>query len=293
MKFFLKKILKITIYFNLIYFGFIVLIGQVFSNKNPINNNLNKEILILGDSHTETALNDSIIAHSLNMAQSTEVYLYSFVKLRKFVKKNKIKKVILSVSTHNIINNVEKWYKEDENISFKLPNYYYLMSVKELFLLFKLNPIQFLKSYYAILYIKGKKVLQLNKNTPISSLEIGYFRELKGNNIAKDTLNRIEKTKQLNSKISNLQLKYLNKIAQLCTENNIQLIFINTPIFKGDTKENLRFLNNYCQNYFSNIKMLNYSSFSLNDTLFYDKDHLNKKGSFIFSDEINTVLKTN
>ena len=43
---------------------------------------MTKNILILGDSHTENAINDSIFSNSLNYSASADAYIFSYVKLK-------------------------------------------------------------------------------------------------------------------------------------------------------------------------------------------------------------------
>ena len=47
-----------------------------------------KNILIVGNSHTECSVNDSIISNSVNLSQSASSYFYSYMKIREFTKYN-------------------------------------------------------------------------------------------------------------------------------------------------------------------------------------------------------------
>jgi hypothetical protein len=290
---FIIKLIKFLLYFNIIYFIVIFLIGYFF-NSSDFFKNINNKTLILGDSHTETSINDSIFNNSINMSQSAETYLYSYIKLNKVLKHNdKLKKVILSFSKHNISKGIEKWYTENENISFKLPNYYYLMSLEEIKDLFISNPTEFVKSYFKILYKKGKDVPKLKRKTmTLPNFEIGYFRELKGNNILIDSINN---TKIINNEIfkpSTIQVKYLKKIIKKCKESNIELILINTPVYKPFAHKNSVFINDFIKTELQNVRYLNYYELYGDKGLyFYDKDHLNLKGATLFSQKIDSIFK--
>ena len=68
-------------------------------------------VLILGDSHTQYGLDDSIILNSLNISQSAQHFIYSYNVLKQLLNTNsQIEKVILGVSFHSFAK------KNDRNI---------------------------------------------------------------------------------------------------------------------------------------------------------------------------------
>lgn len=292
-KFIIKTIILIFVSM-IVYFGLIFFIGYSFYNSDLLRLK-NKNILIAGDSHTEVSLNDSIISNSMNISQSADTYLYTFIRLRFFLNNDKkLKKVILGFSNHNIDKSINRWYTEDENISFKLPNQFYFMSYPEIKDLIRLNTKQLLKSYFEILFIKGKQLRSLFANKLVfQSLEIGYYRKLNGSNIEKDTLNNIKKIDMKIEEVSDIQLKYLLKIRDLCKENKVKLYLINTPQNRMNIVNDYGYLNRFKDKYLPNAKFIDEIDLKLNDSMFYDRDHLNSNGAIYFSKKIDSILKLN
>ena len=64
-----------------------------------------KNILILGDSHTEVSLNDSIISNSINFSLGTSSYFHSYIKLKYILSNNEhIDTLILGYSFNSLTN---------------------------------------------------------------------------------------------------------------------------------------------------------------------------------------------
>jgi hypothetical protein len=87
MKIFLLNIIKffcinITIVIVAVVTVYSILSGASFAVPKD------KNILIVGDSHTECAIDDSIFTRSFNISQSGTAYLYSYIKLRKILVEN-------------------------------------------------------------------------------------------------------------------------------------------------------------------------------------------------------------
>ena len=80
-----------------------------------------KNILIVGNSHTECSINDSIISNSVNLSQSASSYFYSYMKIREFTKYNpQIDTVIISFSDNDLFSQKEKWFSSSEKINNKM-----------------------------------------------------------------------------------------------------------------------------------------------------------------------------
>ena len=116
-----KFVYKIILISTLIFIG--VSLAFIFSNvilKKRISNTfLSNEvsILISGDSHIVTSINDSIIHHSLNIANHGEQYLFTYNKLLKILHQNPhINTVYIGRSYHNFSNAFDEGIKEKSTI---------------------------------------------------------------------------------------------------------------------------------------------------------------------------------
>src|SRR5688572_25260441 len=104
MKSFLKKltgyILFLSIFFSLLLFVLSFfnkrLLGQ-YKNEPHLN------MLILGDSHVQNAVDDGQLPYSINLSQGLEMFMFSYAKLKVMLESHPhIKKVILGCSYHNL-----------------------------------------------------------------------------------------------------------------------------------------------------------------------------------------------
>ena len=102
-----------------------------------------KNILIVGNSHTECSVNDSIVSNSVNLSQSASSYFYSYMKIREFIKYNpQIDTVIISFSDNDLFSEKEKWFSSSDKINNKMTRHIILFNKDDYLDLFKSNPIE-------------------------------------------------------------------------------------------------------------------------------------------------------
>ena len=78
----------------------VLYIHEIFLDNITLSKNVTT--IICGDSHTKSAVNDSLLQHSINISQTSEHFLYTYNVLAFTLKNNpQIKKVILGVSYHS------------------------------------------------------------------------------------------------------------------------------------------------------------------------------------------------
>jgi hypothetical protein len=89
-----------------------------------------KNIIVVGDSHTQCAINDSIFSRSINISQGGTAYLYSYIKLRKFLNENPhIDTVLVSFHGGSIQRSQDEWIFGDKYILSIVPNYFSLFEM--------------------------------------------------------------------------------------------------------------------------------------------------------------------
>ncbi|WP_010254718.1 hypothetical protein [Treponema primitia] len=289
-----KFIKKFVIYTSIVAGVLSFSIGATYFIVSSASFNLprDKNILILGDSHTERAINDRILTKSVNLAESATAYLYSYVKLRKLIKNNpQIDTLLLSFHSSVFLNNQD--YRRtilDNRIVRFVPKYITLFAAEE-FAFFR-NRKDF---YWSILKLPLKNVRTIAKfiirrRVSYKDLYIGGFKNSNSNNIpnedsAEDQEN--VKHKEINTELQISQ--YLMKIIDLCEENGITLVLINTPTYMPEKYGNPELARYYYHRYLENrgVHYLDYSDFPLPDFGYSDIGHLNPKGAEIFTRYLN------
>jgi len=255
------------------------------------------KIVFAGDSNVECAINDSLIPNSINIAQSGEAYMYSYVKIKSLLEYNdQINTIFLGFSYLDLIKDTEeRWLFKDEFVIEKIRTYNYLLSNSEKSLIIKKNPkayligtkeciisnfLSFLKSYSSEI-LKGK-IINFG----------GYER------VVLDKLQEDIKINAFSEQLFEkglLQEEYLKRISFICQQKSIKLILINTPKHQYySTRFNKEIKNNWLlvRNSLSQDSLLDLSTLTMPDSCFYDMDHLNYKGAIIFSSYLNSKLQS-
>jgi hypothetical protein len=291
------KRLIIKIALLILPFGFLGLLGfeiiSSFLNKDSLYTiDSNTHILILGDSHPECALNDSIIERSKNLAQSADTYFYIYYKLKKIIEANPtIDTVILGFPGNLFIPERDNWIYGEEYLGNKYPKYCHLIAIEDQVFLFFKNPRAFIiafkdamKTDYGFLFSTIQKVY--------NELNWGGYLYLVRDDIPK-ILNEQDKdiTRPFYSKsISKLNYKNLNKIIDFCANHNKTIILLNVPIHKMSPRDQTLDLANFVKSDFGSVTFWDYSDYKLEDEEFGDLTHLNYKGAEKFSSIINLII---
>lgn len=276
------RVFLIRFFIFLLIFSFISSIFAYFyifqSKNNIVGNEIPISNLILGDSHGQGGLNNSLFQKKcVNWANSGENYFYSYCKLNYLIcKKVKIENVFLTYGPHNLDKKIDSlWVFNKDNFLGKIRVYSPFISFSNLsefinhtpfstFIYIEVIPEILYQSCYSI-----ERQLLMHK-FPYS----GGFEPLTTQ--LNDTITT--KSESINAKKrSENQTLYLDKIIQLCEQNNINLYLLNLPLFNGEHV-------NKPTTVFNNYTLLDYGhQFKGQNKLFADFVHLNAKGADEFT----------
>ncbi len=269
--------------------------NSFMSKKGHFKLNQNKKSIVMGNSHSELAFNDSLITGLKNISQSGESYFYTYVKAKQVLKQNpQITTVFIEFTNYAITSVIDEQIWSDKYINYRYPNYSAFMEWEERMLLAKNN----LKAVIAATPITLKKQASriIHNNYNYTSVTGGYYftkeNKLNINIIIDDTLSEYKK-KQINT-AAIYNLSYLEKIVELCEENNIKLYFIRSPLHeKSLYLANEPLFLKIKKKRFPNVEFLDFKDFPLEDNEFRDTDHLNNLGAKKFSLWFNQILVEN
>ena len=218
-----------------------------------------KNVLVLGNSHPECAINDSILPNYFNLAQGGSAYFYDYLKLREMLKYNpQIDTVIIGYSYGDLKESMNQWITDENKINYKLRTYLFLLKPEDYLTLLKASPFNTLKY--------TPQTILHNIQTKYKGFSyLGGFKPLKGHRLkkAKELLDPL--TKEETKNYSEYQAKYLLKIYGLCETKNIQLILLSTPIHPLLQKNQNPLKRNYCRFAHENLPnalLINHSSLS-------------------------------
>lgn len=238
--------------------------------------------------------------NSLNLSHSADNYYYTYLKLRKTLKYNKnIDTVFVSYGFHNLSKGVDKsWLYNPIHFAYRYDSYIYLLEKEDFNQLF----IFFLKMPLAFIDVNVSLPLSFFKNRNIKNIEdlnIGkyiYTKESSIDEVDKEVEIDFSKKQLTNFVPSEKQKEYLTKIADLCTEYNVELILVNTPVHKVYYDNLSEIIKNTYFDFFDEklckYTLLDYSKYYLPDSCFKDCDHLNAYGAKIITTKILSDLHT-
>jgi hypothetical protein len=253
-------------------------------------NNEDGMIYILGNSHPECAINDSLLPTNFaNIAQSAEPLFYSVIKARKLLNNCKIDTIVIEF-TNNSLNTV-KWAMSDSSLMRNYKKHFAAMSIEEHAFLFNNNPKKFLKTFFSM---SPTQIFSSQKN-----IEGGYLflirNKIKGN----------EKPFILNATIKNRSFDQIKKNEIVGFANLLSLIkghpttfFVITRMPMHTSYEGLeneiQFQNCIKQlNKNKNCRFIDFLKSNLNDTDFGDAEHLNHYGARkftpVFRDSVRSI----
>jgi hypothetical protein len=276
---FVKKILIHFFILGLINFVILFLIGIKINKKYEISNTS----IIVGHSYGECAFNDSVLPDEFKIAcHSAEPIIYSLLKLRYLLKKNdKINKAYV-VFSNNCPNSLT--YAFEERIDYNLLNFYSILNTIDILEIISENPIGIFRS-----------ILQLN---PIQLHQqyysgLGEFKTFNKYGLYDSTNIKLIQIKDDSLILTRSRYKfdgYFDQLLQEIVTSNPQVDFvmIRTPLHKiyrgklANEKEYLGFVNKRTSD-FKNLTFKDYSNLQLSDSCYLDDEHLNLKGSVIFS----------
>jgi hypothetical protein len=289
MRVFLKKVFLFV--GSLLLFVLVILLSNryILLKNTPVYST-SKHILFLGDSNSECAFNDSIIATGINLSSSSESYFLTYLKLREIKRKNPhIDTVVLAFSPLNI-------WKEEQGIQLDMfrgcfHNYYSWMNREDFTYLINTYPLAVNSLFQSLLKPAIKNNIKFIARRKIEP-SVGRYFALE-RSILPEVLRKLKNNEplpyfKLPSKpiLSSIEFLYLKKIIQLCSKKHICLLLFNTPKRKeliNDSRYKNFLTKQLYLKYFSKILYIDCSRLELPDSNYGDLVHLNKIGSTHFS----------
>lgn len=281
MKKFLLKLLAFTFVSLICLYAFLSLISSTRQETLRFPNNEN--IVFLGNSHVECAINDSIIKNSVNFAKSNDnaEIIYCKVKLLKQYNPQ-LDTVIIGYDNVIMCQDLAEEYEGVYS-----PFYYDQYSLNDLNNLLKYSSFKYISSHFNRPFDVSKITIPCKSffydSTNIKDMEIfGHYEYLMRDKLQKHI--EIESKKEIQKMpFDSLSVYFLNKTIEFCLDNNITPILLFTPHQK-ESKLDPTYYKEYYQNNYKNILFYDFKDLELNDSCFGDINHLNHKGAKVFSE---------
>lgn len=225
------------------------------------------KVLFMGASHVANGINPKYYIEGMNLGASSERYLFTYLKLKEILRTNNhIEIVFLEFSPTDTWDDADaKYYTEGELNNFI--NLYAPFFTKEEVDVWSNNVGVFVKRYK---FFQKFKIRDRYNYGQYEKIERVY-------NATNQTYTKWEKAGcQINH-------KYLDKIVNLCLENDVKIIFLDTPTCNMDKYYDVNAHLQFYNESYSHIEYFDYSNIDWPDSLRADDHHLNHKGAEVFT----------
>ncbi len=286
--------MKKFIYKTLIFGGWLFLFFGInglmnfFNYKNESIDLEKKNVLIMGDSHTERGLNPSIILNAVNVSQSSEPYVLTYWKLKKILANNTISTLLLSFSYHNLSSFNDNKFTELNIGMDEMFKRSYPIEEFDLAKGLKVDKLGF----YKVLF---KQTCFYPKTTHVYYLGAYENKVFTNLNKVQTTIGRHYYNEAKEYDYSAISIGYLDSIVNLCISCNVKPVFVTPPVHRSYyDKVPTKFILKYSQLKKEYIKrgvlVISDEEGNYADSLFYDADHLNTYGANKYSQKVLSVL---
>lgn len=288
MKKFIKKILLIILFLAGIS---IVMVSAAYLLRDNILNfkiPADCHVVFVGNSQFEMAINDSTLIGCKNVSKSAKQYLFMRVDIEQLITKNpQIDTIFLVVSPFSIRESDADRSYEDKAYIESITYYAPYLSISDL----QMIPI-------SLPFIKDMLFGGCLKYLATPQQVGGYIWNMRDDmNADKKKHEREEKaektgtptTVQNGDEITRAELK---KIADVCNENHIKLIYLSTPNWKAKETYDIPAFRKQVTQLLeqSGADYWDYVDYPLPDSCYSDMTHLNWKGAILYTKLIKERL---
>lgn len=263
----------------LIIIGSLVLIRTYLNRKMKWSLPQEIHVLFMGASHIERGVDDSLLLTAKNVSNSSERYLFTYLKLKYYLRDNhQIDTVFLQCAPTDLWENTDDKYHTDNEASHYVSLFCTLFE-KDEFLVYKDSPSRLIGFYTKSLF------------RPKYYKKSGYFEQIGGYIGVKKNQKIMNPDNVVPQMIEGsygheINYYYLRKIISLCKENNVKLYFVYCPVYHPEYFYNQEYYYNAYNTYFSDVELLDYSHWEIPLDEYYDAHHLNHKGAQRFTNEL-------
>jgi len=251
--------------------------------------------VIVGDSHTQTGLDDSIVPHAVNISHSEEHLLFSYQKLALLLSRNPgIRTVVLGLSFHTFSANYDSLILRSHRTRETYPTYFPMLDYEGRRFLLLSDPVGVVRSVGAIV---GREIGELALARRYADYSFwGHFYRSARNNLNEKTVaasirgQYYEPSGGLQG-FAVYQVLYLKRIVRLCADHAVTLVLVNVPISpQYAARVPQKFIDNYYATVASivgrGVVFLDYHDLALPADWFGDAHHINAAGAAFLSRKV-------
>lgn len=250
----------------------IVLTATYFSSSVNWKLPEQKHVLFMGASHVARGIDDSITPFAVNLASGSERYMFTYIKLQHLFEHNhQIDTIFLECAPTDLWEHTDdKYFKDNEMVRF-FGNYYPLFNADQ-WLMYKNK----FSTAFTLLF--RKTVIDY-----IIGIDYTYFKSKYKKKIQTLDKSKVKYDPMKGNYGHEINYSYLRKIIDLCNEKGVKLYFLYCPVYKPEYYYDQNYYYNAYKRNFSDIELLDFSHYPMEDNERQDAHHLNSKGALKFT----------
>ncbi len=275
-------------------------IAYVYNRDDIYKLDSAKNILLIGDSHVEMAINDSSLKHVLNLSQAGEIYVYNYSKLSKLLSVNgHVRTVIVGCGAHSFqkyMSNV--FLKKTNQTVAKMFSYYHVLTVSDIIDIVERSPYHAVCGLLLLPHEKSGRAMNafLNQRAlTLKDMNWGCFVRYYGKLDKRKNEMGVATLKARNEDLASLwdwQIYNLHRIADLCRSKGVKVIFVRMPEHRDYDRAIEPAFQQVLKQQFSDVPFIDYRGMELPDTCYYNYDHLNCYGAIPMTDTFRYLVDT-
>ena len=283
----MKKYLQIlACFFLLLVVVYGVTYGRFLYKMNSYALAIPKEktVLLIGESQSQAAVDDSKISNLYNSSQAQDRYMSMFCRMRALIEANPhIDTVIISLTPHSINRGKDDFWTNGGYLRQNVQTYGAILGLQEWSLMFRHAPESTLAEIVTPLMYYWKVNESYIKQ--YGSFSVADYCALQANIDEGAT-----SLKVLPDYGNRITLQYLDKMIRLCESKGIKVIGLNTPVYQAWKYEEPKYFYDYLSQTYPNLELWDYLDADIPDDFRRDINHLNRKGAEWFTKLIRERL---
>lgn len=270
-----------------------VSLTQIYQNALTYHLGEDVRTLIIGNSHPQCAINDSLFGHCRNLSRAGEPFFYAQFKLEKILKDNpQINQIVLEISDKEFKHQMEDWIFRPAVVENAVKAYWAYWPLWFHVDMFSKVGVDYFK--FLLLGQKKYFLSLIQMDVPFfESLSWGGYRDSNVKIDLKKNKSTISKNvTQCDSLFNPMKgnIMALEHIQALTHSNHCRLSFIRCPVHES--------LHDCYERDFRNliiekmkIPVIDFRNLKLEDDCFADEEHLNSHGATLFTEQLkHTIL---
>ena len=286
----LSKILFFSFLVALIYLVFSCMVRFKVDSQFKISLSSQKRYLVVGNSHPECALNDSLAPMMSNWGRSGEALYYGAIKAKKILKDNpQIKALCIELSVNQLDEHMKEWVEDEKFFVRSFKSYGFLFSYDQFFKMLVKDPALFTRS----IFLADKNHLSdliLKKEIDQQNLDWGgfhYHHKSKMDSILQ-SMPVCQGDLELNPYHENLQA--IHDLMEFANGRGIKVILFRCPMYPGYGRCWEKSYTEIRTSQFPNTTFLDFQDWTLQKEAYLDAEHLHGKGAAKFTPYFDSLI---